>query len=70
MSLTEAPLPPALLNATSGKWLGSQQKGRPGSAQAVDATDYQTHGPLAGRPSGVFQHPLNFGFCDKTLKLQ
>ncbi|PJR49303.1 hypothetical protein CWM57_12345 [Klebsiella sp. G-Nf4] len=35
VSLTEAPLPPALLNATSGKWLGSQQKGRPGSAQAV-----------------------------------
>ncbi|PQQ59647.1 hypothetical protein C6H70_30575, partial [Klebsiella pneumoniae] len=46
VSLTEAPLPPALLNATSGKWLGSQQKRRPGSAQAaLDASQLPLTGP-------------------------
>ncbi|CAD5354378.1 conserved protein of unknown function [Enterobacter cancerogenus] len=35
VSLTEAPLPPALLNATPGKWLDHQQIFRPGSAQTV-----------------------------------
>ncbi|PYZ49007.1 hypothetical protein DNK66_17295 [Klebsiella aerogenes] len=35
VSLTEAPLPPALLNATSGNGWAPSKKERPGSAQAV-----------------------------------
>ena len=35
-----------------------------------DATRDNAKAPLAGRKSGVFQHPLDFSFCDQTLKLQ
>ena len=55
-------MPPALHNATSGKCLDYQQMS--GLAPLR---------PMKHPPQGelrVFQHPLNFCFCDEALKLQ